>query len=55
MDVSEARRGQWLEIDHKEIARQRDKFDYRLSTPLLAAGAVAKPQAMNYLTTRLSF
>jgi hypothetical protein len=42
MDVSEARRGQELEIDHKEIARrntqalERDKFDYHLSTPLLA-------------------
>jgi hypothetical protein len=39
MDVSEARRGQGLEIDHKEIARRKTqalvtvKTDYYLATP----------------------
>jgi hypothetical protein len=44
MDVSEARRGQGLEIDHKEIARRKtqalltpaERADYHLATPLLA-------------------
>jgi hypothetical protein len=44
MDVSEARRGQGLEIDHKEIARRNtlalvtptERADYHLATPLLA-------------------
>ena len=45
MDVSEARRGQGLEIDHKEIARRNTqalvtvKTDYHVATPLFVIDA----------------
>jgi hypothetical protein len=54
MDVSEARRGQRLEIDHKEIARRNtqlesDKFDCHLATPLLAAPGEALGESIDLI------
>ena len=48
------RRGQWLEIDHKEIARrntqlERDKFDYHLATPLLATPGEALGESIDLI------
>ena len=55
MDVSEARRGQRLEIDHKEIARRNTKAlvtvktDYHLATPLLATPGEALGESIDLI------
>ena len=57
MDVSEASRGQRLEIDHKEIARRNtqalvtptERADYHLSTPLLATPGEALSESIDLI------
>src|SRR3984893_4358917 len=55
MDVSEARRGQRLEIGHKEIARRNTqalvtvKTDYHLATPLLATPGEALGESVDLI------
>jgi len=57
MDVSEARRGQGLEIDHKEIARRNtpalvtptERADYHLATPLLATPGEALGESIDLI------
>jgi len=57
MDVSEARRGQWLEIDRKEIARRNtlalvtptERADYHLATPLLATPGEALGESIDLI------
>ena len=57
MDVSEARRGQSLEIDHKELARRNTlalvtptvKTDYHLATPLLATPGEALGESVDLI------
>src|ERR1700719_3793247 len=57
MDVSEARRGRWLEIDRKEIARRNtlalvtptERADYHLATPLLATPGEALSESVDLI------
>ena len=57
MDVSEARRGRWLEIDRKEIARRNtlalvtptERADYHLATPLLATPGEALGESIDLI------
>ena len=57
IDVSEARRGRWLEIDRKEIARRNtlalvtptERADYHLATPLLATPGEALGESIDLI------
>jgi hypothetical protein len=55
------RRGQWLEIDHKEIARRNTqapvtvKSDYHLATPLLATPREALGESIDLIVVAIEF